>query len=58
MIASATLRSCLVAGVAAMISGNSSSDAAVNFLGLPVCMGCGAKLHAADHNGYGLRNNG
>ena len=50
MIASAILRSCLLAGVAAMTSGNSSSDAAVNFLGLLVCMGCGAKLHAADGN--------
>ena len=58
MIASASLRSCLVAGVAAMISGNSSSDAAVSTLGLLVCMGCGAKLHAADHNGYGLRKKG
>jgi hypothetical protein len=44
MIASATLRSCLLAGVAAMISGNSSGDTVVNFLGLLVCMGCGAKL--------------
>jgi hypothetical protein len=29
----------LLAGAAAMISGNSSSDAAIDFLGLLVCIG-------------------
>ena len=57
MIANATLRSCLLAGVAEMTSGNSSSEAAANFLGSLICMNCGAKLHAAEHIGYGLRNN-
>jgi len=44
--------------VAEMTSGNSSSEAAGNFLGSLICMGCGAKLHATEHIGYGLRNNG